>query len=103
MNDVAIADAAKVARWDLAKIAGIGDAFTVHLGRMLAKRELRLAHYRKHGAVPDGVTPGWPLGRNVSQIGPKLKRKEDALARRQRRLVKWLSACLGSGEAASAN
>ena len=94
VDDVAIADAAKVARWDVAKIAGIRDAFPVHWGRMLAKRELRLAHYRKHGSVPDGVTPGWPLGRNVSQIGPKLKRKEDALARRPRRLVKWLSACL---------
>jgi hypothetical protein len=39
---------------------------------------------------PDGVTPGWPLGRNVSQIGPKLKRKQDALARRPRRMIKWL-------------
>ena len=47
---------------------------------MLAKRELRLAHYRAHGSVPDGVTPGWPLGRNVSQIGPKLKRLRPNLA-----------------------
>jgi hypothetical protein len=94
VDDVAIADAAKVARWDVAKIAGIRDAFPVHWGRMLAKRELRLAHYREHGSVPDGVTPGWPLGRNVSQIGPKLKRKQDALARRPRRMIKWLQACL---------
>ena len=94
VDDVAIADAAKVARWDVAKIAGIKDAFPVHWGRMLAKRELRLTHFRKHGSVPDGVTPGWPLGRNVSQIGPKLKRKRDALARRPRKMIKWLQACL---------
>ena len=94
VDEVAIGDAAKVARWDVMEIANIRDSFPVHWGRMLLKRELRLAHNRKHGSVPDGVTPGWPLGRNVSQIGPKLKRKEDALARRPRRLVKWLSACL---------
>lgn len=94
VDDVAIADAAKVARWDVAKIANIRGAFPVHWGRMLAKRELRLAHHRTHGLVPDGVTPGWPLGRNVSQIGPKLKRKQDALAKRPRRMIKWLSACL---------
>ncbi len=99
VDDAAIADAAKVARWDVVKVAGIRDAFPVHWGRMLAKRELRLAHYRTHGAVPDGVTPGWPLGRNVSQIGPKLKRKHDALARKPRKLVGWLSACFGTGEA----
>jgi hypothetical protein len=96
VDDAAIADAAAVARWDVAKIAEIRDAFPVHWGRMLAKRELRLAHYRKHGSVPDGVTPGWPLGRNVNQIGPKLRRKENALAKRPRRMIKWLSACLGA-------
>ena len=85
VDDVAIADAAKVARWDVAQIAEIRDAFPVHWERMLVKRELRLAHYRGHSAVPDGVTPGGPLGRNVGQIGPKLKRKHDALARKPRR------------------
>jgi hypothetical protein len=99
VDDVALADAARVARWDVAKIAEIRDAFPLHWGRLLLKRELRLAHFRKHGSVPDGVTPGWPLRRNVSQIGPKLPRKHDALARRPRKLVKWLSACLGTGEA----
>ena len=94
VDGAAIAEAATEARWDVAKIAGIRDAFPVHWGRMLAKRELRLAHYREHGSVPDGVTPGWPLGRNVSQIGPKLKRKQDALASRPRRMIKWLQACL---------
>jgi hypothetical protein len=94
VDDVALADAARVARWDVAKIAEIRYAFPVHWGRLLLKRELRLAHHREHGAVPDGITPGWPLGRNVSQIGPKLKRKQDALARRPRKLVKWLQACL---------
>ena len=94
VDDAAIAEAAAVARWDVMEIAGIRDAFPVHWGRMLLKRELRLTHFREHGAVPDGVTPGWPLGRNVSQIGPKLKRKEDALARKPRRMIKWLSACL---------
>jgi hypothetical protein len=94
VNDAALADAAAVARWDVTKIVGIRDAFPVHWGRMLLKRELRLAHFRKHGSVPDGVTPGWPLGRNVSQIGPKLKRKQDALARRPRKMIKWLGACL---------
>ncbi len=96
VNDAALADAAAVARWDVANITGIRDAFPVHWGRMLLKRELRLAHFRKHGAVPDGVTPGWPLGRNVSQIGSKLKRQQDALARRPRRMIRWLQACLGA-------
>ena len=94
VDHAALADAATVARWDVAKIAGIRETFPVHWGRMLAKRELRLAHFRRHGSVPDGVTPGWPLGRNVSQIGPKLKRKQDALAKRPRRMIKWLQACL---------
>lgn len=49
-------------------------------------------------AVLDGVTPGWPLWRNVSRIGPNLKRKEDALARKPRRIVKWLRACLQAYE-----
>jgi hypothetical protein len=95
LDDAALAEAAKVTRWDVTKIAEIRDAFPVHWERLLLKRELRLAHYRKHGSVPDGVTPGWPLGRNVSQIGPKLKRKQDALARKPRRMIKWLGACLG--------
>ena len=94
VDDVALADAARVARWDVAKIAEIRDTFPVHWGRMLLKRELRLAHNRKHGSVPDGVTPGWPLGRNVSQIGPKLKRRESALARRPRKMIKWLRTSL---------
>ncbi len=94
VDDAALSEAAKVARWDAVKIAGIRDASPVHWGRMLTKRELRLAHYRTHGSVPDGVTPGWPLGRNVSQIGPKLKRKQDALARKPRRMIRWLQACL---------
>jgi hypothetical protein len=80
VDDAALGDALKVARWDAAKIAGIRETFPVHWGRMLAKRELQLAHFRKHGSVPDGVTPGWPLGRNVSQIGPKLKRLRPNLA-----------------------
>jgi hypothetical protein len=95
LDDAAIAEAAKVALWDVAKIAAIQEAFSVHWELMLLKRELRLAHYREHGSVPDGVTPGWPLGRNVSQIVPKLKRKQDALARKPRRMIKWLKACLG--------
>jgi hypothetical protein len=94
VDDAALADAATVARWDVVKIAEIQEAFPVHWERMLLKRELRLTHYRKHGSVQDGVTPGWPLGRNVSQIGPKLKRKQDALAKRPRKMIKWLSACL---------
>jgi hypothetical protein len=96
VDDAAIAEAAAVSRWDGTKIAEIRDTFLVHWGRMLLKRELRLAHFREHGSVPDGVTPGWPLGRTVSQIGPKLKRKQDALARRPRRMIKWLHACLGA-------
>ncbi len=48
MDDAAIAEAAAVSRWDVAKIAGIRDTFRVHWGRMLLKRELRLAHFREH-------------------------------------------------------
>ena len=44
VDDAALADAATVARLDVAKIAGIRDAFPVHWGRMLLKRELRLTH-----------------------------------------------------------
>jgi len=58
VDDAAPADAATVARWDAVEIAGIRDAFPVHCGCMLLKRELRLAHYRVHGSVPEGVTPG---------------------------------------------
>ena len=94
VDDAAVADAATVARWDAVKIADIRGALPVHWGWMLLKRGLRLAHYRTYGSVPDGVTPGWPLGRNVSQIGPKLERKEDALARRPRRMIKGLRGCL---------
>ena len=32
------------------------------------KRGLRLAHYPKSDAVPDGVTPGWPLGRTEIEV-----------------------------------
>ena len=34
----------------------------------LLKCELRLAHFREHGAVPDGVTPSWLLERTLNQI-----------------------------------
>jgi hypothetical protein len=90
----AIEDAAQETRLPAQRIDAIRQEHPIHWERMLLKRELRLAHYQKHGAVPDGVTPGWPLGRNVDQIGPKLKRKEAALARRPQKLVKWLRACL---------
>jgi hypothetical protein len=52
---------------------------------MLLKRELRLAYHQKHGAVPDGVTPGWPLGRNVNQIGPELHRKLLSMEKRPKK------------------
>jgi hypothetical protein len=43
---------------------------------MLLKRKLRRAYERQHGSVPDCITPGWPLGRYVDQIGVKLWRRK---------------------------
>gem|GEM_PF-5537104 len=60
---------------------------------MLLKRERRLAHYRRRGSVPDGITPGWPLGRKVQQIGAKLQRRQSSLDKKPRRLIRWLHGC----------
>lgn len=94
MDEAAIEDAARETRLTAQRIDAIRQAHPIHWERMLFKRELRLAHYRLHGEVPDGITPGWPLGRNVDQIGARLHRNQRRLARKPRRLVKWLHACL---------
>jgi hypothetical protein len=94
VDTAAIEDAARETRLAAQQIDAVRQEHPIHWERMLLKRELRLAHYQKNGWVPEGVTPGWPLGRNVAQIGPQLKRKEAALARKPRKLVKWLRACL---------
>jgi hypothetical protein len=94
VDAAAIEEAARETRLTAQQIDAVRKEHPIHWERMLLKRELRLAHYQKHGWVPEGVTPGWPLGRNVDQIGASLHRKQRSLARKPRRLVKWLHACL---------
>lgn len=93
VDAAAIKDAARQTRLTAQQIDAVRQEHPIHWERMLLKRELRLAHHKRHGAVPDGITPGWPLGRTVNQIGPKLKRKDDALALKPRKLLKWSHAC----------
>ena len=47
---------------------------------MLLKRQLRLDHFLNHQSVPDGVTPGWPLGQNVDRVQVQLHRRKMHLA-----------------------
>ena len=69
-----IEHAARETRLTAQQIDAVRQEHQIHWERMLLKRELRLAHYQKHGWVPEGVTPGWPLGRHLDQIGVKLSR-----------------------------
>jgi hypothetical protein len=93
VDAAAIEEAALETRLTAQQIDAVRQEHPIHWERMLLKRELRLAHHRKHGSVPAGITPGWPLGRNVDQIGAKLNRKQRSMASRPRRLVKWLENC----------
>jgi hypothetical protein len=91
VDAAAIGDAAQETRLTAQQIDAVRKEHPIHWERMLLKRELRLAHYQKHGWVPEGVTPGWPLGRYLDQIGAKLHRKQRSLARKKpRKLIRWL-------------
>ena len=68
MDDAPLAEAPKITRWKAAKIAEIREVSRIDWRRILLKCELRLAHFREHGAVPDGVTPSWLLERTLNQI-----------------------------------
>jgi hypothetical protein len=94
VDAAAIEDAARETRLTVQQIGAVSQDNPIHWERMLLKRELRLTHYRKHGAVPNGITPGWPLGRNVDQFGAKLHRKQRNMGKKPGILIKWLSACL---------
>jgi hypothetical protein len=80
-----IEHAARETRLTAQQIDAVRQEHPIHWERMLLKRELRLAYHQKHGAVPDGVTPGWPLGRNVNQIGPELHRKLLSMEKRPKK------------------
>ncbi len=95
----AIKDAARETRLTVQEIDAVRQEHPTHWGRMLLKRELRLEHYRNHGSVPRGITPGWPLGRNVDQIGMKLHRKQRSVAKSPKKLVQWLAVCLANTSA----
>jgi hypothetical protein len=74
VDAAAIEEAARETRLTAQQIDAARKEHPIHWERMLFKRELRLAHYQKHGWAPEGVTPGWPLGRHLDQIGVKLSR-----------------------------
>ncbi len=93
VDAAAVEDAAQETGLTPLQIDAIRAKHPIHWERMLLKRELRLEHHLQHGAVPEGVTPGWPLGRNVHQIGAMLHRKQRSAERMPRSLVKWLSVC----------
>ena len=78
MDEAAIEDAARQNRLTAQRIDAIRQAHPIHWERMLLKRELRLAHYQKHGWVPEGVTPGWPLGRHFGSDRREVVADEDA-------------------------
>jgi hypothetical protein len=99
VDTATIEDAAREIRLTAQQIDTVRQEHPVHWERMLLKRELRLAHYRKHGSVPRGITPGWPLGRNVDQIGMKLHRKQRSVAKSPKKLVQWLAVCLANTSA----
>lgn len=99
VDAAAIKDAARETRLTVQEIDAVRQEHPIHWERMLLKRELRLAHYRKHGSVPRGITPGWPLGRNVDQIGMKLHRKQRSVAKSPKKLVQWLAVCLANTSA----
>jgi hypothetical protein len=72
----ALAEAAKETRLSLEAIETIRTENPIHWERMLLKRQLRLDHFRKYQSVPDGVTPGWPLGRNADRVQVQLYRRK---------------------------
>jgi hypothetical protein len=47
----------------------------IHWERMLWKRKIRRNFFNKEGWVPAGQTPGWPLGRHLTQLGAQLYRR----------------------------
>jgi len=97
VDTATIEDAAREIRLTAQQIDTVRQEHPVHWERMLLKRELRLTHYRQNGSVPDGIAPGWPLGRNVNQVGAKLHRKLRNLARKPKRAKKlfiWIGTCM---------
>lgn len=93
VDAAAIKDATQETRLTAQQIDAVRQEHPIHWERMILKRELRLEHHRKHGAVPDGITPGWPLGRTLLQIGAKLHRKRRSVEKKPRRLLRWLGSC----------
>jgi hypothetical protein len=96
VDTAAIEDAARETRLTAQQIDAVRQEHPIHWERMLLKRELRLAHSKKHGWAPEGVTPGWPLGRYLEQIGVKLWRRKIHPSRgtiRATRLRELLALC----------
>lgn len=76
VDGAALEDAARETRLTASQVDLVRQENPIHWERMLLKRKLRLEHFRKHGSVPEGVTPGWPLGRHVDKIGARLWRRK---------------------------
>jgi len=76
VDGAAIEQCARETRLTASQVEMVRQDNPIHWERMRLKRKLRRAYARQHGSVPDGVTPGWPLGRSVDQIGVKLWRRK---------------------------
>ena len=94
VDDLAIKEAAEKTRLSPQDIWAAKADYPVHWERMLLKRTLRLNYQRKHGSVPNGVPPGWPLGRNATQFAATLTRRQRSLEKKPLKLLRWAQACL---------
>ena len=94
VDDLAIKEAAEKTRLSPQDIWAAKADYPVHWERMLLKRTLRLNHQRKHGSVPNGITPGWPLGRNATQFAATLTRRQRSLEKKPLKLLRGARACL---------
>ncbi|MEY5014801.1 MAG: hypothetical protein RIS92_1159 [Verrucomicrobiota bacterium] len=90
----AVKEAAEKTRLTPQEVYAVMADYPIHWERVLLKRTLRLNHQRKHGSVPDGVTPGWPLGRHVTQFAATLTRRQRSLEKKPLKLLRWAKACL---------
>jgi hypothetical protein len=75
IDDTSLGGATSATGLSASQIREIEQTNPIHWERMLYKRKLRREHHERHGCVPDGVTPGWPLGRHLTQLGAQLYRR----------------------------
>jgi hypothetical protein len=75
IDDTSLLGATAATGLSALQIKDVEQSNPIHWERMLYKRKLRREHHEKHGCVPDGQTPGWPLGRHLTQLGAQLHRR----------------------------